>query len=144
MLKKSMTLGKAWESTALFSFGVVASGRILHTAGITARNDDGSIFAPNDMRRQVEKVFEIIGEILQEAGTDWSNIIKYSIFATDVVAYNEDTRDIRARYFVGRPAATAIQVPRLVHPDMVVEIEAIASVPMPDDLVHSRVYRKSQ
>ena len=34
--------------------------------------------------------------------------------------------DVWHRHFVGRPASTLVEVPRLVHPDMLVEIEAVA------------------
>lgn len=126
---KTVTLNRPWEASALFSMGVVSSGTYLHTAGITSRDEHGKVFAPGDMRKQVEHVFGILGEILQAAGANWENVVKYTIFATDVKAYNDTTRDIRARYFVGRPAATAVEVRSLVHPDMVVEIEAVVCLP---------------
>jgi len=129
MTQRSITLRRKWESSALFSLGVVSSGVYLHTAGITARDENGDVVAPGDMRKQVQRVFETLGEILQAAGASWENVVKYTIFATDVRAYNDSTRDIRAKYFPARPAATAVEVRSLVHPDMVVEIEAVVCLP---------------
>ena len=60
------------------------------------------------------------------AGTEYIGIDNYkTIFTTDIDRFNSDTRDIRFPYFSGRPAATLVEVSKLVDPRMLVEIEAI-------------------
>ncbi|MFA7667435.1 MAG: Rid family hydrolase [Burkholderiaceae bacterium] len=125
MSRQPLQTGKSWETKVPFSLGVAASGRFLHTAGITARADDGSVIGPNDMRAQVARCFENLGEVLQAAGAGWGDVVKYTIFTTDIERYDQDTRDIRLPFFVDRPAATLVEVRRLVHPEMLVEIEAV-------------------
>ncbi|MDA1097348.1 MAG: RidA family protein [Proteobacteria bacterium] len=128
MPKKALRLGKPFEDTVLFSFGVVASGRFLHTAGITARDRDGAVVGADDMAAQVRQCFNNLEDILTAAGADFSQVVKYMIYTTDIERYDQDTRDVRARYFVDRPACTLVEVSRLIHPDMLVEIEAIVNL----------------
>ncbi len=127
--RKDLRLGKPLEDRIPFSLGVVSSGRFLHTAGITARDSDGEIVGVGDMAAQTRQCYENIGDILEAAGAGWGDVIKYLIFTTDIRAFTDQTRDIRAKYYVNRPAASLIEVPRLADPKMLVEIEAIVSLP---------------
>jgi 2-iminobutanoate/2-iminopropanoate deaminase len=104
---------------------VISSGRVLHTAGITARDADGAVVGEGDMRAQVAQCFANLDDILANAQTSFERIVKFTIFTTDIDRFNHDTRDIRFPYFSGRPAATLVEVRRLVDPRMLVEIEAI-------------------
>ena len=125
MARDLITCGKPWEASALFSLGVRVEGKLLFTAGMTARDPEGRVVGPGDMRRQVEQCFENVGDVLRAAGTGWDRVVKVTMYVTDFDAF-EGTRDIRARYLGGRPAATAVGVNRLIHPDMMFEIEAVA------------------
>ena len=125
MARDLITCGKPWEASALFSLGVRVEGKLLFTAGMTARDPDGRLVGVGDMRRQVEQCFENIGDVLRAAGARWEQLVKVTMYVTDFDSF-ETTRDIRARYLRGRPAATAVGVNRLIHPDMLIEIEAVA------------------
>lgn len=127
MARDLITCGKPWEASVLFSLGVRVEGKLLFTAGMTARDPEGRVVGAGDMRRQVEQCFENIGDVLRAAGAGWEKLVKVTMYVTDFDAF-ETTRDIRARYLVGRPAATAVGVNRLIHPDMLIEIEAVAAL----------------
>lgn len=122
-------VGKPWEQTVFFSLGVAAGGRLLHTAGITARDAHGAVMGVGDIRAQTLQCFRNLGDILAAAGARWEDVVKYTLFTTDIVRFNADTRELRAPYFVARPAATLVEVSRLVDPRMLVEIEAIVALP---------------
>lgn len=124
-MREALVLGRKFEDTVFFSLGVVSAGRMLHTAGVTARDADGELVGVGDMRAQVAQCFANLKEILAAAGGTFENVVKYTIFTTDIDTFNEDTRDIRSPFFVDRPAATLVQVARLVDPKMLVEIEAV-------------------
>lgn len=130
--RKDLRLGKPLEDKIPFSLGVVSSGRFLHTAGITARDRDGEIVGVGDVAAQTRQCYENLGDILEAAGADWGDVIKYTTYTTDIQLFTEQTRELRARYYVNRPAATLIEVPRLADPKMMVEIEAIVSLPGED------------
>ncbi|QWG16365.1 RidA family protein [Bradyrhizobium sediminis] len=126
MSREPLTLGKPFEKKVLFSLGVVSSGRMLHTAGITARDANGDLVGAGDMRAQVEQCFSNLGDVLEAANASFGDVVKYTIYTTDIALFDSTTRDIRFPFFVDRPASTLIEVSRLIDPGMLVEIEAIA------------------
>ncbi len=126
---KTIGLKRPFEDTVLFSLGVVSSGRMLHTAGITARDESGAILHPGDMAGQVRQCFDTLDQILSAGGATWNDVVKFMLFATDVDKFNTpEIRKIREPYFVAKPACTLIEVPRLMLPDMMVEMEVIACI----------------
>ncbi|MGV0762344.1 RidA family protein [Tistrella mobilis] len=128
MPRQPITVGKPFEQTVPFSLGVVTSGRLLFTAGITARDPDGQIVGVGDMSAQVQQCFDNLKDILDSVGADFGQVVRYMIYTTDMKAFNEGTRSIRWPYFVGRPCSTLIAVPELMLPEMMVEIEAIVAL----------------
>lgn len=129
MTRKVLRLGKPFEDKVPFSLGVVSSGRFLHTAGITARDPDGKVVGAGDMRAQVQQCFDNLADILKCAGAGFEQVVKYTIYTTDIETFDQESRNIRLPYFVERPAATLIEVSKLIDPDMLVEIEAIVNLP---------------
>ncbi|WP_375782706.1 RidA family protein [Bradyrhizobium sp. Pha-3] len=128
MSRQPLILGKPFENKVPFSLGVVSSGRMLHTAGITARDAEGNLVGSGDMRAQVEQCFRNLADILDAAGASFADVVKYTIYTTDIALLDSTTRDIRHPYFVDRPASTLIEVSRLIDPGMLVEIEAVVSL----------------
>ena len=128
MSRRPLELGKPFEKKVVFSLGVVSSGRMLHTAGITARNSEGDVVGKGDMRAQVAQWFVNLDDILKADGASFGDVIKYTIYTTDIEAFDTQTRDMRFPYFVDRPASTLIEVSKLIDPAMLVEIEAIVSL----------------
>ena len=55
--RHALKLGKPFEEQVPFSLGVVSRGRVLHTAGITARDLNGEVVGEGDMRAQVRQCF---------------------------------------------------------------------------------------
>jgi 2-iminobutanoate/2-iminopropanoate deaminase len=128
MTRVVLAVGKEWEERAMFSLGVITHGELLHTAGVTSRSDDGSVVGKDDMRAQVKQCFANLEDILKCAGATWNDIVKYTIYTTDIDRYDTETREIRKPFYVGRPAATLVEVRKLMHPDMLVEVEAIVDI----------------
>jgi 2-iminobutanoate/2-iminopropanoate deaminase len=125
--REVVTVGKPWEKNVAFSLGVVASGPLLVTAGITARDPDGRVVGQGDIRAQIRQCFENLGDVLRKAGADYGDVVKYTMYTTDIAAFAAAS-DLWERYFVDRPASTLVEVSKLVNPEMMVEIEAIARV----------------
>ena len=82
-------------------------------------------------RAQAEQVFRCLAHNLKAAGATWSDVVKLTSY---MVKMNADAlnlyREVRSRYLDSRrmPASTLIGVKRLVHEDLLLEVEAIAAV----------------
>ncbi len=103
----------------------VAVGNLLFTSGqIGIRPSTGAV-AEGGVREQTMQVFENLRAVLAEAGADFTDVIKATVFLTDLndfAAVNE----VYASYFVGGfPARSCVEVSRLPK-DVDVEIEMIA------------------
>ena len=112
---------------ASYSQGILAEGRkIFFISGQGPLDADGNLVGKGDMAAQTHQVFRNIRSQLEEAGADFSNVIKITIFLTEMDKFREFTR-VREEYLKDPyPAASLFGVTRLVHPDWLVEVEAIA------------------
>ena len=128
MYRKVIELDKPWTRTVRFSLGVVGESRILFTAGITARDSEGEVVGKGDMRAQMEMCFQNVGDVLRAAGTDFNHVLKWTMYTTDIDEFSKNS-DVYKRHFINHPASTLVEVRRLIFPEMLVEIEAVASLP---------------
>lgn len=108
---------------------VDAGDRLLFISGLTAKASDGSTFAPGDVGAQTTRILESIQEILMRAGATMAHVVKLTVFVCDMGRVAEVSA-ARAKFFEEPyPASTMFEVSRLVSPDQLVEIEAIAALP---------------
>jgi 2-iminobutanoate/2-iminopropanoate deaminase len=108
---------------------VDAGDRLLFISGLTAKAPDGGTFAPGDVGAQATRILESIQEILAQAGGTMADIVKLTVFVCDMDRFGE-VAAARATFFTAPyPASTMFEVSRLVSPDQLVEIEAIAALP---------------
>lgn len=128
MSRDVISVDKPWVKDIAFSLGVASDDRLLFTAGITARDPEGKVVGVGDMRAQIEQCFRNVGDVLRAAGADYGDVLKWTMYTTDIVAFGQHGETWR-RYFVNKPASTLIEVSRLVVPEMLVEIEAVARLP---------------
>jgi enamine deaminase RidA (YjgF/YER057c/UK114 family) len=106
----------------------VRVGRQVHVAGTTATGDDGAIVGPGDAYGQTVQCFKNVEKALREAGASFTDVVRTRIYVTDISRW-EDVGRAHGEIFRGiRPAATMVEVSRLVDPDMLVEVEVEAFV----------------
>jgi enamine deaminase RidA (YjgF/YER057c/UK114 family) len=106
----------------------VRVGNQVYVAGTTATGEDGKIVGKGDPYAQAIQCFRNIEKALHEAGANFRDVVRTRMYVTDVTrweavgrAHGQIFRDIR-------PAATLVEVKRLVDPAMLVEIEVDAVV----------------
>lgn len=118
---------RSLDGRVLYSHVVVASGQTLvFVSGQLARDTNGNIVGPRDMRAQIRQVGENLRHALEAAGATLSDLVKTTTFVTDIDEFFRHV-DVRHDYLgVALPASTTVEVRRLSHPDLMVEIEAIA------------------
>jgi enamine deaminase RidA (YjgF/YER057c/UK114 family) len=127
MPRNTVSAGKPYESSQRHSPGVIVEGRALHTSGIVSRDADGNPVGPGDMKAQVAQVFANLADVFRAAGADASKVVKYTIYVTDVEAF-QAARAIADPFFAAKPASTLIQISRLADPRMMVEVEAVVAL----------------
>ena len=103
-------------------------GKTIYIAGQLARDLEGNIVGPGDMRAQMEQTFKNLDACLKAAGASWADVVKTNTYVTDFTGFSKCS-DVRMRYFgVASPTSTTIQISRLAQPEAMLEIEMIAVV----------------
>jgi enamine deaminase RidA (YjgF/YER057c/UK114 family) len=72
-------------------------------------------------------VGENIKAALAAAGATLADIVKTNTYVTDIEEFFKHV-DVHMEYFGALPTSTTVEVRKLAHPDLVVEVEAIAVV----------------
>ena len=112
----------------LYSHVVSVEGkRMIFVAGQLARDRGGNVVGKGDMRAQIRQVGENIKAALEAAGASLADIVKSNTYVTDIEEYFKHV-DVRMEYFGALPTSTTVEVRRLAHPDLLVEVEVIAVV----------------
>lgn len=123
--RQNISSGGPWEERIGYS-RAVRVGSFVAVAGTTAALPDGTIYGGNDGYLQAKRCFEIIERALAEAGATLADVVRTRMFVTDISrsdefgrAHGEFFRDIK-------PAATMVEVSRLLTPEMLIEVEVDA------------------
>lgn len=122
---RKISTNKAPAAIGPYSQGIVANGMLYASGQIPIDPGTGEIEG-KDITAQAERVCRNIGELLAEAGTDYTRVVKTTCFLADMgdfAAFNE----VYARYFTEKPARSCVAVKALPK-NVLCEIEVIAEV----------------
>ncbi|WEF32836.1 RidA family protein [Pseudoduganella chitinolytica] len=110
----------------LLSQGIRA-GNLLFISGQAGAGADGSI-VPGGFQAQGEQAFANLRRVLEAGGASLRDVVKVTIFVTDM-AHFAQVVELRRRFFAAPyPADTIAEVRALYDPAAMIEIEAIAVV----------------
>jgi 2-iminobutanoate/2-iminopropanoate deaminase len=128
MSREEIRVASLAEPMSHFTDAVRAGG-FLHVSGVIAVDGDGNLVGGDDVVAQTRQVLENMRAILEAGGCGFQDVVKVTIFLTDV-----DDRPLinplrQEAFGAARPASTLVEVSRLVLPDAKVEIECVAFVP---------------
>lgn len=102
-------------------------GNLLFISGQAGAGDDGRIVA-GGFRAQGEQAFANLRRALEAGGSRLKDVIKVTIFVTDM-GHFPDVVELRRRFFSAPyPADTIAEVKALYDPAAMIEIEVIAAV----------------
>ena len=120
-----------WQPFGAFSMmKIEGAGQIVHLKGQVALDKDGQIVGKNDMRAQLRKVLENIHAVLTSVGGTMADIISLTHYATDIEQFMA-AGDIRKEFFAEPfPITTTVGIVRLYHPGLLIEITAMAEIPL--------------
>ena len=98
---------------------------VAYVAGMIARGKDGKI-VDGDEYEQAKDIFAKIRNLVEAAGGTMADVVKVSIFVTDIKQREKVWRARREVFSGDFPASTLVQVAALAEPSVKVEIEAVA------------------
>lgn len=105
-------------------------GRTVYIAGQIAVDKSFQVVGKGDFRAQAEQVFANLKTALEAAGADFTHVVKLNIYFIDM-SHLRTLAEVRDRYVntAHPPASTAVEVRKLALADLLLEIEAVASLP---------------
>jgi 2-iminobutanoate/2-iminopropanoate deaminase len=124
--------GQLAEPISHYTDGVEADG-FLYVSGMLPVDADGGLVGAGDPIRQTEQVLDNVAAVLRAAGAGFEDVVRVGVFLRDI-ADRERVNSVRRRYFDdARPASTLVEVSALAVPGALVEIEAVARLPLNDN-----------
>ena len=130
MAKETLNPDTMHAPIGAYSQVVVAPpGRLVFISGQAAADRDAHVVGVGDIRAQTRQTLENLKAAVEAVGGTLADIVSVTVFVTELSGF-ADVHDVRAEYFPDDyPASTLVQVTALAHPDLLIEINAIAVIP---------------
>jgi enamine deaminase RidA (YjgF/YER057c/UK114 family) len=113
----------------------VVGGKVVYISGQVALDRSGKLVGKDDFRAQVQQVFENLKAAIEAAGGDFHSVIKLNFYCAESVDASQmpAVREVRDKFVdtANPPTSTFVFVKRLVRPEWLIEVDAVAVVKRP-------------
>ena len=110
----------------------ISEGKVVYIAGQVALDKSGNLVGKDDFRAQVQQVFENLKSAVEAAGGNFTDVVKLNYYCAGNVDSGEmaAVREIRDKFVntANPPTSTFVFVQRLVKPELLLEVDAVAVV----------------
>jgi enamine deaminase RidA (YjgF/YER057c/UK114 family) len=126
-VRQNISSGAPWEAIVGYS-RAVRIGNHIWVSGTTATDENGAVVGVGDAAAQTRYALLKIGRALEEAGVSFADVVRTRIFVTDISNWEAVGRVHGEIFGAVRPAATMVEVSKLIDPAHLVEIEVDAFI----------------
>ena len=102
------------------------AGGFAFVSGTSSRRPDDTIEGPGDIAAQTRAVIANIGAILAAVGAGLGDIVQITTYLTDMTDFDRYNQVYGQHFDETGPARTTVAVRQLPHPDLLIEIQAVA------------------
>ena len=125
--RNNYSSGAPWESIAGYS-RAVRVGNIIEVAGTTAVDTEGQVVGAGDISKQTDYIFNKIRNVLNNAGSKMSDVIRTRMYLTDINDWETVARVHGDIFSDIKPVSTLVEVSGLIDKELLIEIEVSAVV----------------
>jgi reactive intermediate/imine deaminase len=129
-MKEQIRTDKVREPMGHFSqaIAIEVKGKLVFISGMTSRRPDGTIAGIGDIEAQTRQVCENIKSAVEAAGGTMDDVVRVDVYVRNIEHFDK-IHKVRREYFKApAPASTMVEVTKMVSPDYLIEINAIAVV----------------
>jgi enamine deaminase RidA (YjgF/YER057c/UK114 family) len=126
MQRKNVYSGTPWEARVAYCRATLV-GNVIAVSGTAAVDERGTVVGSNTYE-QTRFVLQKIDRALRELGAGLADVVRTRTFLTNIGAFDEFARAHHEAFRGIDPAATCVEVSRLVTPELLVEIEVDAMI----------------
>ena len=125
MKRQNITSGTEWEGRVGYSRAVKVGNQIF-LSGTTAVDEQGKVVGKGDVYLQTKQCILNIEKALNKAGASLEDVVRTRTFITNIEKWEAFGKAHEEFFGAIKPAATLVEVSKLIDDDLLVEIEADA------------------
>ena len=125
MHRTQVSSGTEWEDVVGYS-RAVRTGDEIHVSGTTATDDEGDLVGVGDPAAQTRQAIANVESALEALDASLADVVRTRLFVTDIERWEAIGRVHGEAFGDVRPATSMVQIQRLIDPEMLVEVEAVA------------------